>query len=333
MSMCAFALAWTVLLAMASFTSAVEAVQWPALHKELGVHNRPAYSSNSLAGVKNLEKFSRWFGRRPDRVLDFTWIPSWKTMLHSTELLTKCWHDAGYSKLTFSVAMLPEQKDVSLAQGANGAYDDYFRKIATILVANGYGDAVIRLGHEFNIPVYPWAAAKDPKNFVLFWRRIVEVMRSVPGARFRFDWCPSLNFTYKWKGSISPDQVYPGDDDVDFIGMDVYNLWYGRSDATPEERWQKKFVTTPYGLQWQKEFAARHGKQISFPEWGTGTRPDGHGGGDDPAFINHMADWIARNDVAYHDYWDSHVSMDDCNLSDGGQPKAGTAFKEAFGGK
>jgi hypothetical protein len=333
MYMSACALSWTIMMAMAFFTSSVEATELPHLHKELGVHNKPACSSTASNGVENVEKFSRWFGRRPDRVLDFTWIPSWPAMVHSTELLTKCWHDAGYTSLTYSVGMLPRQDDVSLAQGAEGAYDDYFRKIATILVTAGYGDAIIRLGHEFNIPNYPWAAAKDPANFVIYWRRIVDVMRSVPGAQFRFDWNPSLNINYKWKGSIPPDQVYPGDDYVDIIGLDVYNLWYGRSDATPDERWQKRFLTPPYGLQWQKEFAGRHGKQISFPEWGTGTRPDGHGGGDDPTFINHMADWIARNDVAYHDYWDMHASEDDCNISDGGQPKAGSAFKQAFGGR
>jgi hypothetical protein len=70
---------------------------------------------------------------------------------------------------------------------------------------------------------------------------------------------------------------------------------------------------------------------MSFPEWGTGTRPDGHGGGDDPYFIQQMASWIASANVLYHDYWDYPASDYNAKLSDNHQPNAGAMFRQLFG--
>lgn len=104
----------------------------------------------------------------------------------------------------------------------------------------------------------------------------------------------------------------------------------GDPKPTPEQVWNW-LLNQPYGLKWQRDFALAHGKSISFPEWGTGTRPDGHGGGDDPYFLSHMADWIAANPVAYHIYWDYPAPDYNGRLSDGSQPAAGAVFLQKFG--
>jgi hypothetical protein len=108
---------WIVILSTALSAFPASAAELPALHRELGVHNDPGCSSRASNGVDNVEKFSQWLGRRPDRILDFTWHTSWSEMVRSTGFLTKCWHDAGYTNLTYSIGMLP-QNDASLAQGA-----------------------------------------------------------------------------------------------------------------------------------------------------------------------------------------------------------------------
>ncbi len=111
-------------------------------------------------------------------------------------------------------------------------------------------------------------------------------MRSVPGQHFEFDWCPTLG-----KASVAPDRAYPGDAYVDYVGADVYDNSWIADYRDPVARWND-FVTQPYGLQWQSDFATAHGKPMTFPEWGLSTRSDGHGGGDDPYFIQQMYDWI-----------------------------------------
>jgi len=43
--------------------------------------------------------------------------------------------------------MLPEKDDrASLAKGAAGQYDTYFRQLGELLVANGQEDAILRVG-------------------------------------------------------------------------------------------------------------------------------------------------------------------------------------------
>ncbi|MBV9508824.1 MAG: hypothetical protein JO303_00915, partial [Caulobacteraceae bacterium] len=62
---------------------------------------------------------------------------------------------------------------------------------------------------------------------------------------------------------------------------------------------------------------------------GTGTRPDGHGGGDDPSFIAHMAPYV--NNAEYAVYWDFAAADYNAKLSGAPQPGAMTAFMDKFG--
>ena len=54
----------------------------------------------------------------------------------------------------------------------------------------GEGDAILRLGWEFNGTWYPWSVTNrtDAAHFVGYFRHIVSTMRAVPGADFRFVW-------------------------------------------------------------------------------------------------------------------------------------------------
>jgi hypothetical protein len=293
------------------------AVAAPTASAELGV-----YLGAGCTGEGRLAAFSRWLGKSPDRILDFISFKSWTDMVSSSSWSTSCWTKATLP-LTFSVPMLPHDDRSTLKEGANGSYDATFRALAESLVKNGFGRAILRVGWEFNGGWYPWAAAKDPESWKAYWRRIASVMRSVAGAAFRFDWCPTA-------GSQQIEHLYPGDDAVDIIGMDVYNQTWDASATTPEKRWHNTQFGQ-YGLEWLARFAAEHHKPMSIPEWGTGTRPDGHGGGDDPLFITNMAHWISSHDVVYQVYWDYHAHDFDAALSDGKQPLSERAFLDVFG--
>jgi hypothetical protein len=266
--------------------------------------------------------FSSWFGHKPDFVLDFIASDTWQSMSDDAGWTASCWATQN-TTVMFSVPMLTKSGE-TLADGANGKLDDHFRQLALMLVQKGYGNAVIRLGWEFNGGWYTWAAKNDPTNWVKYWQRIVTVMRSASGSNFRFNWCSAQG-----QQQIAPPLVYPGDAYVDIIGSDTYNQTWTTGVATPEERWNE-LVTQSYGLTWLKDFAKSHGKPISIPEWGTGTRPDGHGGGDDPNFITQMAAWLKGNNVQYQSYWDYPAPDYNAKLSDGHQPKAGAAYLAAF---
>lgn len=304
-----------VLLAVAVLMLAVPAARADA---ELAV-----YKGAGCDGVKRIPAFEAWLGRRADRVVDFLDGKNWAAMTGSAKWIAQCWQKPGY-KLALSVPMLTKDKSATLADGARGDLDHHFREIARILVETGHGDSILRIGWEFNGAWYPWAASQDPESFVAFWRRIVVTMRSVPGNRFRFDWNPTVGTT-----KIDPERVYPGDDVVDIIGMDIYNQsWHPRRDD-PAVRWDEK-VNGPHGLKWHRDFAKAHNKPRSFPEWGTGTRKDGHGYGDDPVFVKNMHEWIAAPDVIYHGYWDYRAPDFNAELSTGQSPAAAAQFQALF---
>lgn len=206
-----------------------------------------------------LEPWTRWRAARPGRVLALN-VP----MVAPNE------------------AGLPDSVVARrLSEGARGEHDHHFRRLAWKLVSSGAGDTIIVLGWEMNGTTYSSRCAPDPPAWKGYWRRIVAAMRSMPGQRFRFDFAPS-----RGHDAIPWTECYPGDDVVDIIGMDSYDQGPGRGFAD--------YVKQPYGLRAQAEFAARHGKPLSFPEWGLFRR------GDRSAYVRRMLDWIGSHNVAYH---------------------------------
>jgi hypothetical protein len=265
-----------------------------------------------------------WLGRPAYRVVDFLARESWDKIA-APYWWVDGWSASAYkNRVVYSVPMLPDTPS-TLATGATGAYDVYYERLARLLIARGQGSATIRLGWEFNGDWYRWNAGTNPTAFVTYWRRIVNAMRRQPGAAFKFDWCTNLG-----RGTVAPDRVYPGDAYVDYVGSDVYDHGWAPGYKDPVLRW-KNLVDQPYGLRWQRDFARAHGKPLSFPEWGVVLRADGHGGGDNPYFIERMHNWIATNHVAYHAYFEVDMPGAPIRLMTGQFPLAAAEFKRLFG--
>jgi Glycosyl hydrolase family 26 len=197
----------------------------------------------------------------------------------------------------------------ALRAGAEGAEDGHFRTLAQRLVDRGAADTVIVLGWEMNGTSYSSRCAPDTGAWKDYWRRIVAAMRSVPGQDFRFDFTPT-----RGSQAVGWTECYPGDDVVDFVGMDTYDQHPGRTFTD--------FVTQPFGLQAQANFAAAHGKPMSYPEWGLFDY------GDDADYIRHMYTWMSTHNVAYQsitDYCPHGVWQCDQN------PESRRAYAALFG--
>jgi Glycosyl hydrolase family 26 len=280
------------------------------------------YKGAGCDGKSRLPRFQSVTGQKLDGVTDFLAQTNWTDMQSGAAWAIGCWQGTGLS-LSLGVPML--MSDGSLAQAASGAYDDQFSKVGALLVAKGFAGAYLRIGWEFNGNWYPWAAYRDPLAFKAAFRHIVGVFRAVPGQQFRIVWNPSVG-----AGTGSPESLWPGDDVVDLVGIDFYNQSWRPQDIDPVVRWQNH-LTEIYGLDWVSSFAVSHNKRIVVPEWATGTRPDGHGWGDDPLFIHNMAAWMRKNDVLYHGYWDFTASDFDGTMSGGNFPLTFTAYKAEYG--
>jgi len=286
---------------------------------EFGVYRGPGCN-----GRQRIPEFETWVGRKVERTVDALNQESFEKWRTSIPWIISCWKGSGL-KLTLSVPMLPFDKQGSLAEGAVGHYDPLFKETARQLVANGYADAVVRIGWEFNGEWMPWRADRDPKAYVAYFQRIVTLMRQTPGQQFRFEWTPNHG-----RHAIAPPEVYPGDDYVDIIGMDVYDEIWTDDQRDPATRWAY-YVNQPYGLAWHRDFAAAHKKPMAYSEWGVGQRPDNHGSGDNPYFVAQMAKWIAATKPLYHSYWDNPSATYDAELSSGGRyPRSSAEFLKQF---
>jgi hypothetical protein len=280
------------------------------------------YVGAGCTGRSQIAGFETMIGRKADGVVDFLANDTWQHMLDAAAWSMRCWPST--YQYVVSVPMLLHD-GTSLANGARGDYDSNFARLASLLIKNGRGDAYVRLGWEFNGNWFPWAASKDPAAFRADFRRIVSVMRSQKGAKFKFIWNPVNNVE-----GVKPIEGYPGDDVVDVIGLDLYDGSWRPQDKSFESRWAY-YTEQLYGLNWLRAFSAAHRKPVAFPEWGTGSRPDGHGYANDAKFIANVADWMKGGGVAFHSYWDYNAPDYSSKLSGHRHPDAEAAFVKAFG--
>ncbi|MDL4815371.1 glycoside hydrolase family 26 protein [Actinomadura opuntiae] len=313
-------LASAALVALAASTL-VTWFQPRAAHRIVNYVPLGAFLGSGAEGVARVERFQRWLGSTV--TVGRTYLPgdSWEDVEGPPQILQPWtrWREADPRRtLVVNVPMMaPNEAELPpavlsslLRGGAAGAFDDHYRTLARNLVAQNAGESVIVLGWEMNGDVYDGRCAPNPAAWKAYWRRIVTAMRAVPGARFRFDFAPN-----RGHDAIPWTDCYPGDDVVDIIGSDNY-------DQPPGDSFQA-YIDQPYGMKAQADFAAAHGKPISFPEWGLFRNSD------NAEYIQGMHDWMVSHNVAYQSITDyCPHGVWEC----GANPRSAQTYRELFGG-
>lgn len=302
-----------------------------------------AFSPSSVSGLSatqlgvfrgsgkpdQVAKYEDWLGQSMTYAIDYTGREPVDAEEPWDEIDNPSWvcgkWQQGTAKLILSVAMLPNSR-FTLAAGAKGTYDDHWRKFGKTMVQRGCGDATIRLGWEFNAKFYPWAAGGKEASFVSYFRRIVDVLREVPGEAFLFEWCPLAGV-----GNADVEAAWPGKNYVDLIGLDAYDTARVGMDD-PQQRWDYQLKRV-YGLNWLDDFAATQGKPISFPEWGVTNRTnDDLGGGDNPTYIRNMWNWFNTHNVAYAAYFEYDADVASHRLMTQEFPKSSSEYRKLVTG-
>ena len=279
-----------------------------------------------------VKAFGNSIGAQPAYAMDFLDGDSWSALVDSAPSYFAAWKGSGYS-MVWGIPILPNATDYSLADGAAGDYNSYFLTLAQDMVAGGQGSSIVRIGWEFNGGWFPWAANGHAAAFIGYWQQIVDTMRSVPGQDFKFEWNPTAGDL----GVGNLADYYPGSAYVDYVGLDVYDQNWSTYPGGAAEF--ANIESEGFGLNWLSSFAAAQGKSIVLPEWGLGTVAGDGGlpytaensqtsGGDDPTFINDMAQWIQANDVVEANYWQFGIDA----LSPSSNPNSYAAFVSDFGG-
>ncbi|MET4925736.1 glycosyl hydrolase [Streptomyces sp. PSRA5] len=277
---------------MASYAAGPDAPGSPA-PPEVKSPAAGAYLGYGPEGVRRIAAMEKWLGGTELRV-GHTYLPGdvWSNIEGSPSFVRDWaeWKKARADRMfVLNVPMLERNEGrvrdhvvrKELRRGARGDYDRHFEVLAKRLVSLGVPDTVVVLGWEMNGTTYTHRCGPDPRAWKAYWKRIVGAMRAVPGQEFRFDFAPN-----RGRDAIAWTECYPGDDVVDIMGMDSYDQPSGQ---TFDEQ-----VSEPFGLRRHVEFAAEHGKVISYPEWGLFRN------GDNPEYMRGMLKWIQKHRPMYH---------------------------------
>lgn len=263
-----------------------------------------------------LQAWEKWLNQEPSSVLgvDFYAQSTWQ------DFSTLSWVPGIWKKLNparnvvWSVPLTV--KGTALKEVAEGLHDAEFEAAAKA-ISEAQPNAIIRPGWEMNLQSMAWFAKDQEDAYVKAFRRVVDVFRR-HSTGFKFDWCPG------WGNQDGPaDLAYPGDDVVDYVGLDVYDF---RFEGSAAERWNNFYLRAPFGLHWHKEFAARHGKAMSYPEWGVGNF------GDNPFFVQQMYNWFVENErnIAYAAYFNVDGTWP-TQIDNNQFPDSQRSFRELFG--
>jgi hypothetical protein len=297
-----------------------------AAQGETSVAPRPGTNSSKLTGAfvnwgpvgreHSLQIWEKWLRQEPSSVLgvDFYAQSTWQDYFN-LNWVPGIWKKLNPARnVVWSVPLTV--KGTTLADVAVGMHDAEFEAAARA-ISEAQPAAIIRLGWEMNLNTMAWFAKGQEADYIKAFRRVVGIFRRY-SSYFKYDWCPG------WGPQDSAaDLAYPGDDVVDYIGLDVYDFKY---EGSAEERWNAFYLKASFGLEWHRAFAAQHGKRMSYPEWGVGNF------GDNPFFVQQMHDWFVKNerDIAYAAYFDVD-GLWPTQIDNNQFPRSQKLFRKLFG--
>ena len=167
-----------------------------------------------------IERFEKEYNFKPHSIM---WYLDWEQPFPMEDCMRVISYGA-VPHIVWEPWYWGDENAVSLKDIVNGKWDGFITKWAQGVKEFGY-PIFIRYAHEFNIDGYPWGTIHQNQDATLYikaFQRVVQIYRKVGATNAMFVWCP-MNFSYPdepWNDYI---KSYPGDEYVDWIGIDGYN--------------------------------------------------------------------------------------------------------------
>ncbi len=199
---------------------------------ESGVLHGVFLPGHPLVTPEDVDEYADMVGLRPAiQLLFFDWTyRTWDEVERQIE--------AGAPDMTYVVTWEPRVFPNSnvLNDIASGSQDRIIRYFAE--GARDYGEPIfLRFGHEMNGDWYPWSGAwngREPERYITAWRHVHDIFNEVGADNVIWVWAPNA-----WSVPNEPwnalENYYPGDEYVDWVGVDFYGLMagWGRNDPGP----------------------------------------------------------------------------------------------------
>ena len=135
--------------------------------------------------------------------------------------------------LSWSSQSIPsslQEPDFQLSDVIAGRYDTYIRNFAAASKAWGH-PFFLRFNWEMNGNWFPWSEGVNGNRsgeYVSAWRHVHDIFAAAGATNVTWVWCPNVDYNNSL-AAIASD--YPGDDYVDWTGLDGYN--WGTNPAKP----------------------------------------------------------------------------------------------------
>lgn len=230
-------------------------------------------------GYANIHDIESWLGKQHAVQVMFTsWDPNNKEDTFTR--MKNIWDSGNVPVVTWEVftddrnRYAPANIDALIASGSYDSYlNDWADSMKNFLAGPGgvYGDAddrrvYLRFAHEMNGDWYPWSASyknsqNTPTDYINMWRHVWTVFKNkgIDSNHLQWMWVP-MN-TDVGTPLHKAESYWPGDNYVDWVGIDAYNWGTGESwsNWTPPVALLDDMINRLSG----------YGKPLSIPEYGT----------------------------------------------------------------
>lgn len=194
-----------------------------------------AYQGNQGWAMDEVVAMENWQGKKHAVInLYSNWTPSAEDLLFRYQL-DNVWSHGSVPMISWEPTLSGETPSDIETQIANGAYDTFINswgnklKIFLSGIDGVYGTeddrrVFIRMAHEPNGTWYPWSASageNTPSDYIDMWRRTHDQLSALGLDDTHVQWVWAVNNVDI--GDYTAEDYYPGDDYVNWVGMDGFN--------------------------------------------------------------------------------------------------------------
>ena len=207
-----------------------------------------AYIGESGSYSYNLELFKNWLDHSPALTMEFVEGLRSEDVVSQflSNRMTPIWEAGSIPVITWlpSTGTIDETSSDIARDIADGVHDGLLETWASKLGDWTTDDDIqrrfyFRPGHEMNGNWFPWSAADSSSttdDYIEMWQHIHTIFTadSLDETTIQWVWSPNADEI----GGIRAEEYYPGDDFVDWVGLDGFNFGDSQSYSqwrTPEE--------------------------------------------------------------------------------------------------
>ncbi len=178
------------------------------------------FREGAPAKMYKIQDFEKEYGRKPQMIM---WYLDWSQPFPAQN--AKNVIDYGSVPVVIWEPWIwGDEQAIKLQNIADGEWDTYINAWAKGVKDFKY-PIFIRFAHEFNIEGYPWCIVNNNQDYELYievFQKVVKMFRAAGANNALFVWNP-MNYSYPTESWNDYLKAYPGDEYVDWIGIDGYN--------------------------------------------------------------------------------------------------------------